>query len=452
MVDPSLPETKYLIRHRRCWYVRISVPPTVQKTLKKTHIVRSLRTRDLDHARNSRWQVVADIKKEIAEAKAIGSKQPEDFRSDYLKAEPRRIVAHVTGGGGHIEEVTEREIVHDFIADEAHEISLREGRTAAYDFMRRATSSLSVQEITEQWLLEEGGELKQQTVHQYRYAVRLFSDFIGGVPCGEITRRDAGRFVSEVLITSDRSKRTQARLISSLSTLWKWLLRRGIAESNVWQDQANYGRKGKPSSKRHYTVVELRKLYEADPHEHLSKKYAPAVFDLVRMGLFTGCRLDELCSLTKEQIQQTGQAIWIREGKTEAAHRLMPIVDDEVWSIVERRHTDTNEDALFPELPPGGPDSKRGWTTSKRFTNFRRKVLGDTGKELDFHSLRRSFATYAEKAQVRSLAVTDSVIAELMGHKKATMALHTYSGGVGEERLGQAMQVITHEINEDLRS
>ena len=68
----------------------------------------------------------------------------------------------------------------------------------------------------------------------------------------------------------------------------------------------------------------------------------------------------------------------------------MPRVDEEVWSIVERRYTDTNEDALFPELPPGGPDSKRGWTTSKRFTGLRRKVLGDTGRELDFHSLRRS--------------------------------------------------------------
>ena len=78
--------------------------------------------------------------------------------------------------------------------------------------------------------------------------------------------------------------------------------------------------------------------------------------------------------------------------------------------------------------------------------------MGDTGRELDFHSLRRSFATYAEKAQVRSPAVTDSVIDELMGHKKATMDLHTYSGGVGEERLRQAMQAITHEINEDLRA
>ena len=232
MVDTSLPETKYLKRHRRCWYVRIAVPPSVQKILKKTHIVRSLRTRDLEHARNSRWQVVADIKAEIARAKAAGSKQAEDFRSDYLKADPRRIVAHVTGGGAHIEEVTERDIIHDFIADEAHEVSLREGSIAAHDFMRRATSNLSVQEISEQWLLEVGGELKQQTVHQYRYAVRLFSEFIGWVPCGEITRRDAGRFVSEVLIPSDRSKRTQARLISSLSTLWKWLLRRGIAESN----------------------------------------------------------------------------------------------------------------------------------------------------------------------------------------------------------------------------
>ena len=62
--------------------------------------MRSLRTRDLDHARNIRWQVVADIKAEIARAKVSGSRQAENFRSDYFKADPRKIVAHVTGGGG----------------------------------------------------------------------------------------------------------------------------------------------------------------------------------------------------------------------------------------------------------------------------------------------------------------------------------------------------------------
>jgi hypothetical protein len=74
---------------------------------------------------------------------------------------------------------------------------------------------------------------------------------------------------------------------------------------------------------------------------------------------------------------------------------------------------------LFPELEPQGPDQKRSWYVSKRFTIYRRASLGDSD-EVDFRQFRRCFATYLERAQGISGAVYSSVIDELMGRKKQT--------------------------------
>jgi integrase len=106
--------------------------------------------------------------------------------------------------------------------------------------------------------------------------------------------------------------------------------------------------------------------------------------------------------------------------------------------IEERLHrASQGSGQLFSELEPGGPDRKRSWYVSKRFTVYRRETLGDS-KEVDFHSLRRCFATYLEAAQ-GSGAVYPSVIEELMGHKKKSFALSVYSGGLRREHLEAAI-------------
>jgi integrase len=86
---------------------------------------------------------------------------------------------------------------------------------------------------------------------------------------------------------------------------------------------------------------------------------------------------------------------------------------------------------------------------SKRFTEFRRKVLGDSG-QVDFHSLRRYFATYLDRAQGIARAVNPSVIDELMGHKKGTLALSLYSGGLRLVDLRRAVDALTRVLEPEV--
>jgi integrase len=161
------------------------------------------------------------------------------------------------------------------------------------------------------------------------------------------------------------------------------------------------------------------------------------IADLLRLGLLTGCRIGELCDIRAEDVMTSQMAFRIPDGKTENARRIMP-VHYLGWPIVMRRLIGTSDGWLFPDLTPAGPDAKRSWIVVKRFATFRQEVLG-TGRTVDFHSLRRTFATYLERASTQTLAVNTSTIAELMGHVKPTLALAVYSSGFVPAQLRAAI-------------
>ena len=102
-----------------------------------------------------------------------------------------------------------------------------------------------------------------------------------------------------------------------------------------------------------------------DPVAFVGERYGQALRDLIRLGLMTGARLNELCELQQSDLLTTEQALRIREGKTENATRVIP-VHPSVWPLLEQRSRSCGGDALFAELAQGGPDGKRSWYASKR--------------------------------------------------------------------------------------
>lgn len=167
-----------------------------------------------------------------------------------------------------------------------------------------------------------------QTVGHHKFALKSFQDANQGLLfVDQVDRRMAGSFVSDVLLKSGRTQKTVNRIISSLSAFWKWLFRRGLVEANPWLAQGNYrrGRKGRQGEKRPFTHEELVKLLSGNPEKVLTNRYGAAVFDLIRLGLMTGARLNELCELRQEQVVTKDKAIRIAGGKTASAARIIPV-------------------------------------------------------------------------------------------------------------------------------
>ncbi len=452
-----MPHNRYLQKRRQTWYIRIAVPPSLVPVVGKSHIVRSLKTRDAVVARERRWEELLEIRKWFREQGANADR----FVGDWL---PARGVDPVVEGlnfrdtwvsaDGRVKDPdtghTERQAVRLIVSDIAEELEAKQGRDAAMTFFRIATSEVPVlKDVEGVWLENIKDQVSHQTLGHHRYAVRLLHEFDEAIVfVDQVTRRLAGRFITESL-KPQRKPRTINRIVSSLSSFWTWMKRRGFVETNPWEGQwVPKKDRGRAKPKRPYSAEELVRLLRADASDLVGKRYGPAINDLLPLGLMTGARLDELCELRTEDVDQQQCTVQIQRGKTRAAKRVIP-VHPLVWPIIIRRTEGAVDDELFPELPPQGPDQKKSWYTSKRFTVFRRRVLGQDDT-VDFHSLRRNFATYLDRAQGITQAVHPGIIAELMGHEKGSLALSLYSGGYLVDQLRKAIDTLSDVMELDV--
>jgi integrase len=159
----------------------------------------------------------------------------------------------------------------------------------------------------------------------------------------------------------------------------------------------------------------------------------PRVRDLLLLGLYTGARLNELCSMRVGDVvvveDASSATLQIREGKTNAATRTVAVTHWAVLALLKRRLADKKPTAqLFEELRPGGADKKLSDSVSKTFTRYRRACGVPDGT--DYHSLRRSFLTLHEHKGTDYVAV-----ARFVGHEIPTMMHAVYSAGASREAL-----------------
>src|SRR4051794_10536364 len=129
-------------------------------------------------------------------------------------------------------------------------------------------------------------------------------------------------------------------------------------------------KRGEARGRRQWSDVALVEVLSGSYSPH----YTPILHDLTRLALMTGARLEELCALETRDVHKRDDGWWltIREGKTEAALRDVPVHNSAAHVLERRRKSD--ERFLFEGLVPGGPDRKRSWNVSKAFGHYTRKL------------------------------------------------------------------------------
>ena len=227
------------------------------------------------------------------------------------------------------------------------------------------------------------------------------------------------------------ARATVKRKVSSLSSFWRWLIARGLADSNPWRDQ-QLGKK-KAGQRKGFDDDVLIKLLTGT----YTDRYQVALFDLFRLALATGARSNELCSLQPQCMTRHSDGWWmtIEHGKTEAAQRIVP-VHSCVDHIVKRRVAEGGK-YLIDELEPGGPDRKRNWYFCKAFARYRKRV-GVGARFSDFHALRKTFVAALEGADVQ-----EPTVKLLIGHARNSMTFGVYSKGE-RVRLRETIDKLTY--------
>lgn len=208
--------------------------------------------------------------------------------------------------------------------------------------------------------------------------------------------------------------------------------------------------------RRTFRLDELQQLFSGPLYDTPSAqrinptKHSPtsALAWLIPLGLFTGARLDELCGLRVEDVaEQNGIRFLdirphdLRRLKSEAASRHIPI-HSELLRLGFLRYVENvrkqGHKMLFPGLSGGGPDEKRSWYLSKKFSDYR-KAVGAGSNTTVFHSLRANVAEALENA-----AIPESEAARLLGHEFYTMSYGVYSGGLRLPILQRVVEAIQY--------
>lgn len=443
-------DERWLQQRGQTWYCVMEVPRPLRKHFTsdtgkpKVRLIVSLHTSDLETARRRRAAALAGFEAQFEAARPAAG--IEATIQSALKW--RGTLARLVKGGGDPGFTTDKapepgqstaqaalSVADWAVDDEADQIADQHGPEAAEAFVRIARSiATPLKPFIAAWLAESDIEARSRGDHQ-----RAVDELLhwARVTKREATieafdRRTAGDYVSHLLGKGlDRGKTVTKRLWS-LSSLWRFLIRKGHVETNVWLGHGvNAGGRSSrdKTPERPFTPAEVRAL--------LTGPAEPVMRDLMHMAFCSGARLEELALLKVGDIDARDRTMAIHADPKSAASRRVVPISGAVWPIVAARIEGRGGDAfLLPELGPAPPEGRqRSMAISKAFRWYRESVGVDDKRDgqrrslVNFHSFRRTFVTMAEQA-----GIPETTIRSVIGHKRAGMTFGLYSGGPSLEQ------------------
>ena len=207
--------------------------------------------------------------------------------------------------------------------DEAKEVLEEHGQEKAERFMRVVKGEATfIRDVYPPWLDETRPKPKQRDAHSK--VMRDFIEWAGqGITVEETDRKKAGAYISNLMSARALAPKTVERYRSSLSTLWTWLEEKGMTDlNNPWAKHRSI-RPTVQTKRRPLSDEQLASLLSGC---YDTPTYRQVLADLLRLGMVTGCRLEELCVLKKADVLKRKDGYWlvIRAGKTDAAAREVP--------------------------------------------------------------------------------------------------------------------------------
>lgn len=444
----------YLLDTPASYYFRIKVPKDLRSVIKKREIKLSLKTEDRRRATRLaalyayQWQEIFDrlrghsmtdplanftwLKNPVFERRPDGTIR---FTADEM--DPTQKEAEVA--------------MANAVIDKLSSLPVALGTSVAESIVTQpAQTGVMLSVAIEDYIHVKGGGWDEQYASNTRSTFKIALELLGDKPIADYTENDRTIFIDTIkklpiswdkrndfqdlsileLIHLNETKihvrtfktRTQKAYINRLRWLFDWLISKkkynlsenpfsGIKFTKMISDA---------EERDLFTPKELALIFNQSIFTNL--EYSdPYEYFLLLMGLFSGCRMNELAQLLLSDFGEqhnipyfivTPRGSAKKKVKNPNSIRLVPIhpklaelgLIDYVKTLKDRGETN-----LFPELP-----YKNGRFSSKASRTFcrQRAELGfEPGTGKDFYSFRHSFATALDRA-----GVAESAIARLTGH------------------------------------
>ena len=381
----------------------------------------SLRTESQSVAEKKVLPVILEWKKQIDLAKGldIGS-------DDELLASIMRVRQDIQKAKSQGLDVVERQMAHEEVA---MDVALgRNNDWSGDDTLFNAVEvahgkRVLLREHVEEFLSSR--DVAPKTADMQRRDLMLF---VKQFPyASDATRVNVREWVNVTLGTEQGlSLATRRRMISPVSVYWDYLENnKGLTLPSPFvkifpPKQKKRTKATIQAQRKSFRVQDYQKLLVACEDDTLR--------DLITLGAYSGCRIEELCSLKLGNVYS--DKIEIVDAKTEAGWRTIPIHPHITQTVA--RLVDTSTDGYLLSGLTFNQYGDRSNAIGKRFGRLK-SSLG-YGKDYVFHSLRKGFATQLENA---TIPVT--VVARLMGHEIEGQTFGNYSDGLALKGLREAI-------------
>ncbi|MFZ3039215.1 MAG: tyrosine-type recombinase/integrase [Polynucleobacter sp.] len=429
-------------------YAALTIPAELREKIGKRKYRKKLEAISPRKAQLEAASLVAGWKKEIALHKALldtETKNPLlkiimealDLRKEFDEASE---YSEEDGGD------SEKELIREYIEGLAlGKIQKQEGEKVASDFYRIATGDLTLLEpLFNEWskyLVIEKYEAK--TIDTYTKDAKLFVDQF--VSMERVTGDSLDAWVLVLLDKGMTRNTLNNRVIKGIRNFWTYLKDRKqitkeqfnlILEATVKEKTTKAAKSS--GGREAFTPTEVAKALNAIPKEDTQLQA------VLTIGMYTGMRIEEICSLKAIDIANIEdiECINIKDAKTAKGNRkvpihsnLLPLID----KLLETARGDAEEIPKDAYLISGLTLNKYGDRSNavgKRFGRLKTSLGFDSKKV--FHSVRHCVVTQLDRAGYRETAIAD-----LVGHENASQTSR-YSEGQEVSELKKMVESINY--------
>ena len=423
---PKTSKPSHLVKRYNTYFAVLYVPKEIQYIIGKAKFSKSTGTENRKLAETIAQVYVMGWKAEIEAARSKSDdpliQSAKDIRK-LLKSSP----AH---------------LVQDAIDEEIAKLNLAKKEIHAEVFEQIATGKNQyLEDVLKNWKKhEEDRGLSQKNIDQMFSDIQIMITQFPTAPL--ITAKSVDLWIRHIAKKGKLSASSVTRIIGSSKNFFKYLqFIKEIprTEPNPFVVPVEFKISNKPNSKSvnktqswlPFSPKEIVSLYKISLDEN--QKLA----DLILIAMYTGARIEEICSLLCKDIDLKEESITIIDAKTEAGERTIPI-HPYIKGRIEKLIEDSTDDYLLSGLTKN-KYGDRANALGQRFGRLKTKQKFSS--RYVFHSIRKTFTTMLENA-----GVGENLAADIVGHEKPRITYGLYSGGASLEVMREAIKKITYEL------
>ncbi|GIC78300.1 DUF6538 domain-containing protein [Moritella sp. F3] len=289
---------------------------------------------------------------------------------------------------------------------------------------------ITLKEALKSWVHKYKDEKTKDTIRKVKRNADEFLKHLKlyDIQLEDITKKQVNNYIETLQVKY--AKTTVQGTISRLRSVWNYCESLGEVQTRSPFENNIYAAGEKVKKRQPFTTSEMLWIKENVAINEPDKRL------LLELGVFTGCRIAELCALKAKDVVTEGDitAIFIEKGKTEAARRLVPLTS-ELGLTVRATAASKDENELLLGFENSSDMSR--WFSRIKVANL------STDSAKCFHSFRVMFATAMERGDVH-----ESKAAYIAGHEGGkTMTYGYYSKGFTLPQLKEAYdQCVEHII------